>query len=45
MQSAKELMEAKKVRRKRLEKEVERVMDIRATMAKRLLWDWGGSDR
>ncbi len=43
--SAQDLLEAQKVRQQRLEMEIQRVMDIRATMAQRLLWDWGGSDR
>lgn len=43
--SAQDLLEAQKVRRQRLQMEVQKVMDIRATMAQRLLWDWGGSER
>ncbi len=43
--SAQDLLEAQKVRQQKLEMEVQRVMDIRGTMAQRLLWDWGGSER
>ena len=41
---AQDLQEAQKVRQQRLEMEVQRVLDIRGTMAQRLLWDWGGSN-
>jgi hypothetical protein len=43
--SAQDFLEAQKVRQQKLEMEVQRVMDIRGTMAQRRLWDWGGSDR
>ncbi|MBT6045986.1 MAG: alginate export family protein [Chloroflexi bacterium] len=42
---AQERLEAQKVRQQKLDMEVQKVMDIRASKAQRLLWDWGGSDR
>lgn len=39
------LEEAQKVRQQKLDMEVQRVVEARLTLAQRLLWDWGGSER
>ncbi len=42
---AQDRLEAHKVRQQRLELEAQRALDLRRTLAQRLLWDWGGSER